>query len=126
MDLVELFVHPTPSDESPIYYHFLVGATPNAIMDLRQGFDGPASQSTSWDAPGFRYGFNDDRAKKQWIIEMVIPFKDIGATAPKGGDVWIGNHARAGSHGLHQWSKGGSAAFNNPKSFNNFRFVKTE
>ena len=123
MDIVELFVDPESSIESRRYYHFLVGATPNAIMDLREGFKTLRDQDTSWNAPGFHYGFHKDMQKKVWSIEMVLPFKDINATAPQAGDVWLGNLAREG-HGLHQWSKGGTAGFCNPKSFGKFRFEK--
>jgi len=123
MDVVELFVDPESSIESRRYYHFIVGATANAIMDLREGFEKPGSQDTTWNAAGFRYGFHKDIEKKVWSIEMVVPFKDLDAATPADGDVWLGNLAREG-HGLHQWSKGGTAGFCNPKSFGKFRFVK--
>ena len=123
MDVAELFVDPESAIESRRYYHFIVGATPNAIQDLREGFRKPGDQDVTWNAPGFRYGFHKDPEKKVWSIEMAVPFKDINTTAPKHGDVWLGNLAREG-HGLQQWSRGGTAGFCNPKSFGKFRFEK--
>jgi len=128
MDVVEFFVDPTSSDASTSYFHFLVGATERAIHDLYEQVPesgGSVQQDNTWNSDGFRYGFNKNIEKKQWSIEMVVPFKDIGAMAPADGDVWLGNHAREGN-GLYQWSKGGTPGFCNPKSLNKFRFVRKD
>lgn len=123
MDVVELFLDPDDTIEASRYYHFLAGATANAIQDLREGFEGAGSQDKSWSAAGFRYGFTKDVEKQTWTIEMLVPFKDIITKAPSGGDVWLGNLAReGGSAGLQQWSKGGTPGFCNPKSFGRIVF----
>ncbi len=127
MDVVELFVNPTALSQNQTYYQFLAGASDSAIYDLRGGDDGPGSQDKTWNAPNFRYGFHDDRSRKKWTIEMIVPFADINTKAPEHGDVWLGNLARgSGGQGLAQWSRGGTPGFGNPKSFNKFRFVKDD
>lgn len=123
MDVVELFLDPDDTIEASRYYHFLLGATQNAIQDLREGFEGPGSQDKLWNAAGLRYAFTKNIEKETWTIEMVVPFKDINAKTPKGGDVWLGNLAReGGAGGLQQWSKSGTPGFCNPKSFGRIVF----
>lgn len=122
MDLVEFFVDPYDIVEANRFYHFLTGATPNAIQDLREGWEGLGSQDKTWSAPGFRYAFSKELGKG-WYIEMVIPFKDIDAKAPAAGDVWLGNMSRQGGV-LQQWSSAGSMSFCDPRSFGKFVFEK--
>ena len=123
MSVVELFVDPESTVESRRYYHFIVGATKNAIHDLREGFKSPGFQDTSWDAAGFHYGFHADVEKKQWCIEMVVPFKDLNTDAPENDQIWLGNMSRQ-HPGLHQWSKSGMWGFCDPRSFGRFHFQK--
>ncbi len=125
IDCVELFLDPESSAYSRRYYHFIVGAVKNALYDDRTGFKTPGDQDDSWNAEGFKYGYNIDRGNKRWSIEMLVPFKDIATTTPKPGDVWLGNFAReryAGVNELYQWSQGGAGGFVDPKSFGKIRF----
>lgn len=122
MDLIELFLDPESDVESSRYYHFLVGATSSAIMDLTHNFEGRNVENTKWDSLGFRYAFSWSKSEGRWYIELAVPFDDLNAARPKSGEVWMGNFARQGFSGLQQWSKGGTPGFCNPKSFGRIVF----
>ena len=128
MDCVELFLSPK-NLLSYQYYHFIVAPSKDALYDDRTGFKTRTSQDSSWDAPGLRYGHAVDEKGKRWVIEMVVPFEDLGIPAPRPGDVWRGNLTReryAGKGGQRQlctWS-GGGQKFCTPENFAKIVFEK--
>lgn len=128
MDVIELFVDPESSTNTQRFYQFIIGAGPEAMYDNRTGFRKLGDfrdQDESWNAPGLKYGFSIKPDKKHWIIEMKVPFKDIGTTTPKSGQVWLGNLARErGGPDKYIWSRGGSLGFYDAKGFGKFIFDK--
>ena len=127
MSCIELYLNPESSTYTNRYYHFIIAAAEDAVYDDRTGFNRAGDfgdQDYSWNAAGLDYGVKVDKESKRWVIEMVVPFRDIGATTPKPGQAWLGNLARErhGGNDLYQWSKTGG--FNDPKSFGKFVFEK--
>ena len=125
IDCIEFFVDPASSTYSRRYYHFILGAGPDAIYDDRTGFKRAgdfSDQDMTWNAPGLQYGFSAVKGR-HWIIEMKVPFEDIDTATPMPGQAWLGNLARERGSDLYQWSRGGSG-FCDPKSFARFVFEK--
>lgn len=73
-DDVELLVQPAGNKQT---FHFLtnvLGGQYDLIHDSGEGIPG-------WQAVG-------KRGEKEWIVQLAIPFKALGVTAPKPGDTW--------------------------------------
>ena len=125
MDCVEFMVCPESSVYATRYYHFLLAPAKNALLDLRTGFKADLWQDEAWNAEGLKYAYTINRQGRRWTIEMMIPLKDIKASPPKPGTVWMGNlgrERRAGVGELLLWSQKGSSGFTSPAAFGRFVF----
>ena len=83
-DSVEVFIATDP-DKPSEYHHFAVN-TKGVIYDAKLPSPGAA-----WNAKiSTGVALND----KSWIIELKIPFKELGVDVPKNGDTWNINLCR--------------------------------
>jgi len=129
LDCVELLLDPERSRRR--FYHFIAAPSKNAFYDDRTGFKRMNDQERSWN-PDWSYGFKIDRANKRWVVEISVPFKSLGVSAPESGQSWFGNfgrerYAQKASGGirrrrLYLWSQGESGAFGDPSAFGEIRF----
>jgi hypothetical protein len=126
-DEVELFLNPECSSRK--YMHFMAAPVRDSSYDERKGYiDDPvdpryAVADISWNAD-WTYAYSIDKDKKMWVLEMSVPFKSLGSSPPKSGDVWTGNLARCrradGGEDLSCWV---AEEFGNPEVFGELVFA---
>lgn len=86
-DCIEVFINPTPS-KSENYYHFVVNtrATTYDAYCPR-----PQDINKEWKAD---IAVKTFVGEESWIVEMAIPFKGLGVSAPVSGEEWKINLCR--------------------------------
>ena len=130
LDCIEFLVAPDSPVYATRYYHFLMAPAKDALLDLRTGWNStawgsPAYQDDTWNAEGLKFAYTIDKQAGKWIIEMMIPLKDIEVSMPEPGTVWMGNLGReryANGMELQLWSQGGENGFTDPRAFGKFIF----
>lgn len=95
-DTLEIFLKPSPGSRD--HYHLLFDAS-GAILDSRETWlDAPNSRGlmvdydNDWN-PAIEYAVSI--VSDGWIVEMKIPFRDLGVKSVVSGMNWIANIARA-------------------------------
>lgn len=126
LECCEIFLDPTARRTS--YLHFILGASPGARYDGRQGFDPAATREDKTWNPAWQFAVHVDKAAKRWTAEAVIPFASLGVAAPKRGTTWAGNFGRERYAGrrqpqLYLWSANDvGSGFCEPLSFGDIVF----
>ena len=113
LDCVEMFFAP----ELPAkYMHLIAAPKAGAFYDDRVGYISDpihpkfGKQDATWN-PDWKYAFQINTDKREWTLEVEIPFSSLEAPTPQAGTEWRANFGReryAGqkdsSPGLYLWS----------------------
>lgn len=81
-DCIEIFLR--LGEKETRYYHFIVNSQ-GALYDARGPLDRVVENDT-WNAANIKVGTSVK--EKVWIVELSIPFADLGLSCPREGDVW--------------------------------------
>ncbi|MDD3927701.1 MAG: carbohydrate-binding family 9-like protein, partial [bacterium] len=115
-DCVELFI--APGGIFPDYYHIAVNSL-GMVYDARE-MGGPKS----WNGAGIRARGTQDNGR--WTVEIAVPFKAFGVSAPGPGDTWRINLCRTQQPGKEysSWAPVSSKGFHSPERFGFVDFVE--
>jgi len=126
MDCGEILLAPDSSRRR--FYHWIIAPAKDALYDNRTGFKTLNDEDGSWNGE-CQYGFQVDKEKKRWTLEVAIPFSTLGLPSPKPGACWLGNFgreryaaAKRESPDLFLWSQDKILGFTDPAAFGKIEF----
>ncbi|MFA6665521.1 MAG: carbohydrate-binding family 9-like protein, partial [Armatimonadota bacterium] len=114
-DCVEFFL--SPGEGGADYYHIAANSL-GTIYDCR-GMGNPST----WSAAGIKA--QGALSKGQWTAEIAVPFTEIGAPAPRPGDIWRMNLCRTEQPAKEysSWSPVSAKGFHSPEHFGYIQFA---
>ena len=113
-DAVELFLD--PGREGSGYYHFVANSA-GGLYDAK-------NRDKAWDGKGVRC--RGAVAAGLWVVEMAVPFADLGATAPTESERWGVNmclNYRSRGRIVGTWAKV-KGSFHDPTNFGQLVFTQ--
>jgi len=82
-DSIEVFLLPDPKQKS-LYYHL-------AVNTINTKFDAKGKSDVKWTG---KWQSAVQTLQNEWIVELSIPFSDLGLTSPASGSKWQANFCR--------------------------------